>query len=194
MLRGLAKYWWAIALRGVVAVLFGLMLMFRPGLSLATLVLLFGAYMLVDGVLTTFGAISGRKENDHWGMLLVGGLLSVLLGLLTFRAPGVAAIALLVYIAAWAIVTGVTLIAAGIRLRKEIESEWFLITGGVLAVLWGFWLLWNPAAGALGILWTMGIFAIAFGVAMILLAFRLKGMAAKLGKAVEGIRQAATGA
>src|SRR5262245_6763720 len=143
----LSRGWWLVLLRGLAAIVFGLLTLFRPGISLAALVLLFGVYALVDGVLDVWHAISGRKENDHWWMLLLGGLLGIVVGFITLTTPGITALALLFYIAIWSIARGVLEIVAAIRLRKEIEGEWLLILGGLASVLFGFLLITRPGAG-----------------------------------------------
>jgi uncharacterized membrane protein HdeD (DUF308 family) len=190
MVRALSKVWWAFLIRGIVAILFGLMLWFRPGLSLAALVMFFGAWMLVDGVFTIFSSIANRKANADWGWMLVGGIMSALLGVLTLRAPGLTAIVLILYIAVWAIMLGIGQIALGWRIRKEIEDEWMLFLGGTLALLFGISILWNPGAGAFGILWMIAFFSVLFGLSLVILSFRLKGLVGKLDKAVDEVKTA----
>ena len=119
----LAKYWWVLLLRGIVAIGFGVIAWLWPALTLETLVLFFGAFALVSGVFLVFAAFAGRRTHDQWWVLLLEGLLGITLGVLTWRAPGVTALALVLYIAAWALVTGVLEIVAAIRLRKEIEAS-----------------------------------------------------------------------
>lgn len=175
----LARGWWLLLLRGIVAILFGVLTFLQPGISLAALVLLFGAFALADGVLGAWTAISGRKEHEHWWLLLLAGLVGVGVGLLTLFAPGVTALALLFYIAIWAVATGVLQIAQAIRLRKEIEGEWMLIVAGLASVAFGVLLMARPGAGALAVLWLIGGYAIAFGVIMVLLSFKVKGLAGR---------------
>lgn len=180
MLRTLAQNWWAVVLRGVCAVLFGLGAFAWPGITLAVLVLLYGAYALADGVLAVVAALAGRQPGGFpWGMLLAG-LAAIAAGVVTFLWPGLTALLLLYLIAAWAIARGVFEIIAAIALRKEIEHEWLLAASGVLSVLLGIFLVLSPGAGALALLWAIGAFAIVAGILMISLGFRLKGAKERL--------------
>lgn len=176
----LARNWWLLLLRGIVAILFGVMTYFQPGISLATLVLLFGAFSFADGAIGVWQAVSARKERENWWVLLLGGLLGIGVGVLTLVHPGVTALALLFYIAVWAVATGVLEIVAAIRLRKEIEGEWLLGLAGVASVLFGVLLIAQPGAGALAVLWLIATYAVAFGVIMVLLAFKARGFARRL--------------
>jgi uncharacterized membrane protein HdeD (DUF308 family) len=169
----LARNWWAIALRGLAAVLFGLLSVFIPGVTLVTLVLLFGAYALVDGVFNVIAAF--RSASHHWA-LLIEGLIGILAGIVTFAWPAMTAIALLYLIAFWAILTGIFEIAAGIRLRNVIANEWALILMGALSLLFGTFILFAPGAGALAIVLWIGVYALIFGIFVLVLAFRLRGL------------------
>jgi uncharacterized membrane protein HdeD (DUF308 family) len=170
----LSRNWWVLLLRGLAAIAFGVLAWLQPGISLAALVLLFGAYAMADGILGVWTAIAGRSEHEHWWVLLLWGLLSIGVGILTFLAPGITALALLFYIAAWAIATGVLEIVAAIRLRKEIEGEWLLILGGLASVAFGFVLMLRPGVGALTLLWLIATYAIVFGILLVLLAFKVR--------------------
>jgi uncharacterized membrane protein HdeD (DUF308 family) len=171
MLPTLARKWWALALRGVAAVLFGLLTFFIPGITLLYLVYLFGAYALLDGIFNV--EASFRSPNHHWA-LLVEGIVGVLAGILTFVWPGVTGIALLYLIAFWAIFTGTLEIIAGIRLRKAIANEWLFILMGIASLLFGVFILFAPVAGALAIVFWIGAYALVFGILMLILAFRLR--------------------
>ena len=170
----LRRGWWLLLLRGLAAIAFGIVTWTQPGISLAALVLLFGAYSLVDGVFATWTAIAGRTGHDYWWVLLLEGLLGIAVGMLTFVVPGVTALALLFYIAIWAIGTGVLEILAATRLRKEIKNEWALILAGVASVLFGFLLAMQPGAGALALLWLISSYAVLFGVLLLILAFKTR--------------------
>jgi len=172
MLHILARNWWAIALRGLMAVLFGLLTIFIPGVTLVTLVLLFGAYSLVDGIFNVIASF--RSASDHWAFLIEG-LIGIAAGVLTFAWPAITAIALLYVIAFWAILTGVLEIAAGIRLRKLIPNELVLLLMGALSLLFGLVIVFAPGAGALAIVLWIGMYALVFGVFLLALAFRLRG-------------------
>ena len=173
----LSRNWWALALRGVAAILFGLLAFILPDITLTVLVLLFGAYMLVDGILAIVAAVRTRGSDTRWGLLIVEGVLGVLAGIIAFVWPGITALALLYLIAAWSIVTGVLEIVAAIRLRREIEGEWALILGGILSVLFGVLLAVLPGPGILALVWLIGAYAVAFGVILIVLAFRVRNEA-----------------
>ena len=186
MLATLAQNWWAIVLRGVCAVLFGIGAFVWPGITLAALVLLYGAYALVEGVLAVAAALAGRRPGTFpWGVLLAG-LVAIVVGVLTILMPGVTALALLYLVAAWAVVRGVFEIVAAIQLRKEIENEWLLGLSGLLSIALGLFLWMAPGAGILALLWWVGATAIVFGVLTIVLGFRLKGL--KDRRAMSGAR------
>jgi uncharacterized membrane protein HdeD (DUF308 family) len=175
----LARSWWALALRGLAAVLFGIMAFAWPGMTLGVLVLLYGAYALVDGVLAIIAAVAGRTSGMPWWALLLEGVLGITVGILTFAWPGITALVLLYLIAAWAVATGVFEVVAAIRLRREIRGEWLLALSGIISVLFGIALVINPVGGALAVVWLIGAYAIAFGILLIALGFRLRGAAKK---------------
>lgn len=170
----LSRNWWVLLLRGLAAIAFGILSWLLPGISLATLVLLFGAYTLADGILGIWTAITGRKEHEDWWVLLLWALIGVGVGILTFLAPGVTALALLFYIAAWAIATGVLQIVTAIRLRKEITGEWRLVLAGFASVVFGVLLMAQPGAGALALLWLIATYAVIFGALLVILAFKVR--------------------
>jgi uncharacterized membrane protein HdeD (DUF308 family) len=170
----LVRNWGLVALRGVVALLFGLLTLFNPGITLVTLVLLFGAYAFVDGIFTIIGAIANRHEEPHWVALLLAGLVGIIAGIVTFLLPGITARALLLLIAAWAIVVGISEIVAAIRLRKLITGEWLLVLAGLLAVAFGVLVILAPGVGALAVVLWIGAYALVSGVVLLALAFRLR--------------------
>jgi uncharacterized membrane protein HdeD (DUF308 family) len=170
----LSRRWWTLLLRGVVAIMFGILTWLLPATSLAILVLLFGAFVLVDGILGVWMAIAGRKEYEDWWVLLLWGLVGIGVGILTFLAPGVTEFALLFFIAVWAVTTGVLEIVAAIRLRREIKGEWLLILGGLLSVVFGVLLMAQPGAGALALIWLIGTYAVTFGVLLVILSFKTR--------------------
>ncbi len=170
----LARNWWKLLLRGVVAILFGVLAWLLPGISLTLLVLFFGAFVLVDGILGVWIAFSGRKETENWWELLLWGLVGIGIGILTFVAPGATAVAFVIFVAAWAIATGVLQIVVAIRLRKEIEGEWLLILGGLLSVMLGILFMIQPGTGALAMVWLIGTYAVIFGVLLAILAFKMR--------------------
>jgi uncharacterized membrane protein HdeD (DUF308 family) len=173
----LARNWWLILLRGLLAVAFGALLFSRPSYSVALLITFFGAYSLVDGVFSVFSAITQRKQREHWLLMLVGGLSGIAIGLITFYSPGITAMVLLFYIAIWSIMTGVSQIIMAVKLRAEIKGEFWLGLAGLVSVLFGVFLIYNPGAGILSVVWVLAAYAVLFGLLMIALALRVKGLA-----------------
>jgi uncharacterized membrane protein HdeD (DUF308 family) len=175
LLRALAENWWLQLLRGIAAISFGVLAFIWPGLTLLTLTILWGAYAIADGVLALWAAVSGkgREIAPRWWLALIG-IAGILAGLLAFVWPGITAQVLLVFIASWAIVTGVLQTWGAIQLRKEIEVEWMLALSGLLSVALGVALIARPGAGALVVIWLIGSFAILVGCIYISLALWLK--------------------
>lgn len=174
MLHELTRNWWAVVLRGALAVLFGIMALIWPGLTVAVLVLLFGAYAIVEGGFNIFAAFQSRKTYQGWWALLLEGIVSVIAGVLAFVWPEITALALLYVIAFWAIVTGIFEIVAAFRLRQAIEGELWLGLSGVLSVLFGVIAVLFPGAGALAIVAMIAFYAIFFGMLLIALGWRLR--------------------
>lgn len=171
----LTRYWWTAVLRGAAAVLFGLMALIWPGPTVLALVILFGAYALVDGVFALGAALAGgRRGTRRRGWLAVEGVAGILAGILTFAWPGATTLVLLWVIAAWAVVTGILEIIASIGLRREMRGEWLLALSGAASVLFGFVLATWPATGALALVVFIGAYAIVFGVLLIGLGLRLR--------------------
>lgn len=179
MLDVIARKWWTIALRGACAIVFGILALVWPLLTLITLVFLFGAFALVDGIFAIIAGITSHQTNKRWWALLIGGVAGVIIGLLTFFWPGISALLLLSLIAIWAIITGVFEIVAAIQLRRLITGEWMMITGGILSIIFGLLIIILPGPGALSLVWLIGVYAIAFGISLIFLAFRLRKTACK---------------
>jgi uncharacterized membrane protein HdeD (DUF308 family) len=175
MVEGLARNWWVVALRGLAAIVFGVLTILNPAMSLAVLILFFGAYALADGVFTVIAAVMRRRNEPRWVGLLVSGILGILIGALTFLMPGVTTLILLYLIASWAVVRGILEISAAIKLRKEIQGEFWLILAGALSIVFGGLLFAFPGSGALAVALWIGIFAIVFGIVLMGLAFRLQG-------------------
>jgi uncharacterized membrane protein HdeD (DUF308 family) len=168
------KNWGWVAVRGVAALLFGVLTFFEPGISLALLVLFFGAYALVDGIFAIILAVSNRRAEPHWGALLLAGVLGIVAGIVTFMWPGLTAFVLLYIIAARAIIVGILEIVVAVRLRKLITGEWLLILAGVLSIAFGVLVAMFPGAGALTVVLWIGAYAIVVGVLQIVLALRLR--------------------
>jgi uncharacterized membrane protein HdeD (DUF308 family) len=175
LVRALAENWWLLLLRGVASIIFGVLAFIWPGLTLVALILLWGAYAIVDGGIALWAAISGRGAEvaPRWWLAIVG-IVGLLAGLVAFVSPGLTALVLLMFIAGWAIVVGALEIWGAIQLRKEIEGEWWLILSGLLSIAFGVLLFARPGSGALALVWVIGAFAILHGCTLIALAFRLK--------------------
>ena len=174
MLHALAKSWWLLLLRGIAAIIFGILAFVWPGLTLVTLVLLYGAFALVDGVISLIAAFTGSAKPVPTWWLVVVGLLGIGAGIATFVMPGITAILLILFMGAWALVHGIFEIIGAIQLRKEIDNEWMLILSGVVSVLFGVIVLIAPGAGALGLIWAIAVYSIVFGISFVALAFRLR--------------------
>jgi uncharacterized membrane protein HdeD (DUF308 family) len=172
----LSKYWWAFIIRGVVAILFGLAAWFWPGLTLTALIIVFGAYALVDGIFAVVAGIASYGEKRRWWAEVLVGIVSIVAGIVTWVWPGLTALVLLYFIASWAIITGVFEIWAAVELRRSIENEWLLGLGGLASLIFGILLIIFPGAGALGILWLIGLYAILFGILLIGLGWRMRSL------------------
>lgn len=182
--------WWIVLLRGLVGIAFGLFALFSPGATLAVLVAFFTAWILVDGIFTLIHALRARKDSKNWWLFLIEGVLGVAIGVLAWNAPGITALILLFYVAVWAIMSGISRIALAIRLRDEIQGELWLALGGVVSILFGFLLMARPGAGALAVLWVIGLFALANGILLVLFALKARSLAKRVGKAVQEVRAA----
>ena len=181
MLTNLARAWHWIVLRGVFAVLFGIFAFIWPGITLAALVLVWGAYAIADGVMALIAAFTMHEAGKPMASLIVVGILGIAAGVVTFIWPGMTALVLLLFIASWAVLMGVFQIAAAIRLRKHIEHEWLFALSGVVSILFGVRLMsLQSMAGALAVVWLIGGFAILFGIMLIALGFKLKGLAGRI--------------
>jgi len=173
-LQALSKCWWLVLLRGIAGIVFGVLAFAWPGLTLLTLVLFYGAYALVDGILALVAAFTGGTKPVPTWWLIVVGLFGIAAGLVTFLWPGITALVLIVFIGAWAIAHGIFEIVGAIKLRKEIDNEWWLILAGVLSVIFGIVVLVAPGAGALGLVWAIGAYSFVFGILLVGLSLRLR--------------------
>lgn len=180
MLDRLASRWGWIVLWGLASIAFGVLCFARPVATLAALVLLYGAFALVDGIGAVVAGFAGRTEGAFWPLFLFG-VMGIVAGLVVFAWPGLSAAILLLFIGAWAVLRGLFAIGAAIRLRKVIENELLLGLAGVLSVAFGVLVALRPAAGALAIVTLLGAFAIASGTAQVLLGFRLRGLRNRVG-------------
>jgi uncharacterized membrane protein HdeD (DUF308 family) len=173
----LAPHWWALALRGLLGVLFGIACLVVPGFVFDLLIVFFGAYMLVDGIFAVVAVLFGEGQAGHWWALLIEGILGILVGLITFVWPAMTVAVVLYFIAAWAIVTGIFEILAAFRMRRHIKGEWALIVGGILSVIFGILVIVWPLKMVSAIIFVIGVYALFFGILLIILAFRLRKLA-----------------
>ena len=164
-------------IRGIAAIIFGVIAFTHPVMAIATLVLFFGAWVLIDGIFRLVSAIGHRSSDPDWGWQLVIGIMGIIVGLLTFHAPRVTALALVIYIAAWALMIGASEIVMAVKLRHEIKGEWFLILMGLASVIFAVLLLWNPVAGAAAVIWLIAWYAVVLGILGIFFGFRLRTLA-----------------
>jgi uncharacterized membrane protein HdeD (DUF308 family) len=170
----LARNWWAVALRGLAAVVFGLIALFVPGAVMLTLALLFAAYLLVDGVLGIITAMRAASHHGRWGLLLFEGLVNIGVGVIAAVFPAAAVLGFVLLVAAWALITGVAMVVAALRLHIS-HGRWWLLFAGIVSVIWGVVLLLAPMMGAVVLTWWLGAYALIFGIMLLVLGFRLRG-------------------
>jgi uncharacterized membrane protein HdeD (DUF308 family) len=174
MVKSLSQNWWLVVLRGILAILFGLSAFVWPEITLLTLIVLFGVYAIVDGLVAVGTGLARTKESPRWWAFLLEGLIGIGAGVVALIWPGLATLVLIYMIAVWAVFTGILEIAAAIRLRHEITNEWVLGLGGVISIALGILLFVQPVAGSLAIVWTIAAYALIFGVLLVILGFRLR--------------------
>jgi uncharacterized membrane protein HdeD (DUF308 family) len=174
LLQAYTRTWWTVLIRGILAVVFGILALILPGAVLLTLVLIFGVFMLVDGMLALVAAFRAAEHRRHFGLLLVEGILGILAGVIAIWHPGIAATALVIVIAFWAVIGGIVEIVQAIEMRRQVSNELLLILGGLLSVAFGVVLFLSPLYGALALVWIVGVYALFFGFALIGLSFRLR--------------------
>ena len=174
MVNVLARNWWALLIRGIAAVIFGVLAFAWPGATIVAIVILFGAYAFVDGVFAIVAAIRAAQSHERWWPFLLEGIVGIAIAAITYFEPHVTAFALYFTIAAWAFLTGILELAAAVQLRKQIANEIWLILGGIFSLLFGVLMIWRPLTGAIAIVWVIGAYAIMFGIAMIGLSLRLR--------------------
>jgi uncharacterized membrane protein HdeD (DUF308 family) len=178
MIETLKRHWWVPVIRGIAAIGFGVIAFTHPVMAIATLVLLFGAWVLIDGIFRIVAAIRHRGSDPDWAWQLVIGIIGIIVGLLTFHAPQVTALALVIYIAAWALMIGASEIVMAVKLRHEIKGEWLLILMGLASIVFAVLLLWNPVAGAAAVIWLIAWYAVVLGILAIFFGFRLRSLRA----------------
>ena len=169
--EALARNWWLIALRGVLGVIFGVIALVMPVATILALVLLFSAYMVVDGAIAIYAAIRAARKREGWGLLLFQGIASLAAAAIAFMWPGLTVVAFVLLIAAWSIVSGCLMLAAAMRTE---QARWWLVLGGAAALLYGFLMIVAPLSGAVVLTWWLGAFALVFGAALIILSLKLR--------------------
>ena len=170
----LAQNWWAVALRGVFAILFGLIALFVPTATILSLVLFFSAYMLVDGLFAIVAAVRAPNRHERWGLLVLEGVADIATGVLAFLWPGLTAVAFVLILAVRSIANGILMVVAAFKLDRAYGRGW-LVLSGILSVLFGIALVVAPIVGAVVLTWWLGAYAVAFGAVLLVLAFKLRG-------------------
>lgn len=178
------RHWWMLALRGLLAIIFGLIAIFLPHIALFAFIYVFGAYALIGGFIAAIIALRERDSMSRWGWVLTEGILSIIAGLIAFILPGLTALIWLYIIAAWAIVIGITEIFAAFAIRPFLSQELPLVLTGILSLVFGILLIMFPGAGLLSLLWLVGIYAIVFGVLFIIRAFQLRSWASSVATSI----------
>jgi uncharacterized membrane protein HdeD (DUF308 family) len=169
----LVQNWWLFTLRGILGIIFGCIALIFPGPTMLSLVIVFSAYMLVDGVTGIISAPWAMRRRDRWGLLIFEGLLNIATGIIAFLWPGITVLAFVLLVAAWAIVSGALMTAAGFRLNID-HGRWWLILGGLLSLAYGALLIATPLIGATALTWWLGAYALAFGVALVIFSLKLR--------------------
>lgn len=168
--------WWALLVRGLVAIIFAVLTFTMPTITLALLVIFFGVYALVDGIFAIVSAVRVAHGQRRWGAFLGEGIVGIIIGLITLFVPVISLLFFIYCLAAWGIVTGILEIAAAVRLRRQVANEWLLVITGIISIVFGIVVFWAPGLGALAIAWWVGGYAFLFGILLITLALRLRRM------------------
>lgn len=171
--EALEKDWWLVALRGILGVTFGIIALVMPAATILALVLVFSAYMLVDGCFALYTAVRAIRRHDSWGMALLQGIASIGTGVIAFLWPAITVVAFVLLLAAWSIVSGCLMLAGARNVEGGYGRGW-LMFGGIISLLYGFLMILTPLLGAVVLTWWLGVYSLVFGVALIVLAFRLR--------------------
>jgi len=174
MLDALKEYWWVLLVRGLLAVAFGLVAVAWPDLTLFWVIMLFGVYVIGDGLAEIWSGFQNRSRHDRWWVEILIGLAGIVAGILIISLPGVTAVVAMYFIAAWMVVMGVLQVIYAIRLRETISNEWLIVLAGVLSVLLGLYFFAFPGDGAVSLVWLVGVYAILFGVILAIFSFRAR--------------------
>jgi uncharacterized membrane protein HdeD (DUF308 family) len=187
LIVSLGRFWWAVLLRGIVAIIFGVIALLWPEFATVALIFIFGAYAITDGILSVANAWTNRTTNPNWWLIFLEGIAGITAGFVVFFLPDFAAFAVIYLIAAWALITGVLELVTAVRLRKEIQNEWALGLSGILSILLGIFLVIWPALGIVAVVWAVGIYAIIFGALMIYLSFLVRRAPFRAGEVLNRI-------
>jgi uncharacterized membrane protein HdeD (DUF308 family) len=186
MVHALARNWWALLIRGIVAIIFGILAFMWPTATILAIGILFGAYAFVDGIFAIVSAVRAAEAHERWWPFLIEGIIGIVIAAITFYDIRITLLALYFTIAAWAFLTGILEIVAAFQLRKQIANEIWLIIGGVASIIFGVLMIYYPLAGVLAIIWLIGAYAIVFGIIMIAFSFRLRRHATEVGASAPG--------
>lgn len=182
-----SRIWWSLVIRGVLAIVFGIVAFIYTGQTLLSLVLVFGVFAVLSGIASLVAAVRAGEAHQRWGWLAVSGLLSIAAGVMTFVWPGITALAFVLLIAAWAIFTGVMEITFALALPETLAHPWLMGFSGLLSVVLGIVLAVWPRAGAVSLTWLVGIYAIAYGATLLYYAYRTRGVQSTV-EALSGAR------
>ena len=175
MSDALARNWWAVALRGLVAILFAIVTFAWPGVTMLSLVFVFAAYALVDGVFAIVAAVRSARQHERWGLLVLEGIVDLLAAAIAVAWPGLTILTFVLVVAAWALITGALMMIAAFRLNLD-HGRWWLVLGGLVSILYGVLLVIAPMVGAVVLTWWLGAYALVFGVLLLICAYRLRHM------------------
>ena len=179
----LARNWWAVALRGALGVLFGLAALALPFATLQALVLVFAFYLLTDGVFAIVAGVRAAARHERWGLLILEGVVNLVAGIVSLMLPSLTVLVFVTLLGLWAVVSGALMLAAAFRLHAG-HGRWLLALSGLVSLIWGVTLYLSPVAGAVVLTWWVGIYALLFGVVLLVLAFRLRGQHGSIGGGV----------
>ena len=181
MISVLVRNWWAFVARGVIAVLFGLIAFIVPGVTMLSLVLVFGAYAIVDGIFAVIGAVHAAKQGERWSFLAFEGIVDILLGVAVVAFPNITVVLFVALVAAWALITGSFTLVAAFELDMD-HGRWWLVLAGLVSIIYGALLVVAPMIGAVVLTWWIGAYALVFGISLLVLAFKLRAKFHALGK------------
>jgi len=173
-MRALSDYWWITLIRGIIAVIFGIAAIVWPTITLAILLTIFGIFMLIEGIITFISAFQATREETSWFWLVIEGIVDFIIGVAVFAVPGITAVALLYFIAAWAIIAGAIKVITALQNRQEVSGVWLYGLGGIISIIFGLAVLINPGIGAVAIVVAIGLFAISIGVLNFAFSFMLR--------------------